>query len=102
MRAAQWNFRLSSFSMHRDHDLAFMPLLMFSVIDAAALPDEPFPERAAFHCIASVDSFDLLFVTSVAQQRLAWRISTNLNICANSHPRPLICINEKIRSTDRT
>jgi hypothetical protein len=57
--------------MHRDHNLAPVPLLMFSVIDAAALPDEPFPERAAFHCIASVGSFDLLFVTSLTQRRLS-------------------------------
>jgi len=41
-RAAEWNFRLSAFSMHRHHDMALMPLLVLTVIDAAALLNEPF------------------------------------------------------------
>ncbi len=55
MRTAEWNLGPSSFSMHRDHDLALMPLLMFAVIEAAALLEEPRSECAAFHGFASVE-----------------------------------------------
>jgi len=48
-RAAERHFCLSSFSMHCDHHGTLMPLLMFAMIDAAALLDEPFSECAAFH-----------------------------------------------------
>jgi hypothetical protein len=48
MRTAEWNFRLPSFSMRCDHDLAFMPLVMFAMIDAATLLYEPLFEMCCF------------------------------------------------------
>lgn len=53
VRLTKRNFRLSAFSMHRDHDRALMPLIMLAVIDAAALPNEPFSKCSAFHYICS-------------------------------------------------
>jgi hypothetical protein len=49
MRTTEGNLGLSSFSMHGDHDLPHMALLMFAVIDTATLVQEPFSECAAFH-----------------------------------------------------
>ncbi len=48
-RAAERHLCLASFSMHGDYHRTLMPLLMFAVIDATALLDEPFSECAAFH-----------------------------------------------------
>jgi hypothetical protein len=36
--------------MNRDHDLTFMPFMMFGMINAAILLCEPFSKGAAFHC----------------------------------------------------
>ncbi|MGA2817150.1 MAG: hypothetical protein ABSE67_12780 [Xanthobacteraceae bacterium] len=51
-RTAERNFCLSAFPMHGYHDLALMPLLMLTVIDATPLLHEPFSECGAFHCSA--------------------------------------------------
>jgi hypothetical protein len=51
---AEWNFRLSAFSMHRDHDRALMPPIMLAVINAAALLNEPPSKCRAFHTFAPV------------------------------------------------
>jgi len=48
-RGAERHFCLSSLSVHCDYHGALMPPLMFAVIDATALLDEPFSECAAFH-----------------------------------------------------
>ncbi len=47
-RTAERNFRLSAFSMHRDHDTALVPLIMLTVIDAAALLNEPLLKCSSF------------------------------------------------------
>jgi hypothetical protein len=48
-RTAERNFRLPSIAMYRDHDLALVPLMMLSMINAAALLHEPRSECSAFH-----------------------------------------------------
>ena len=52
-RAQLWPFGLPD---ARLHDLPLMPLLMFAVIDAAALLYEPLSECAAFHCFTRAAS----------------------------------------------
>jgi hypothetical protein len=52
---AERDFGLSAFPMHGYHDLPLIPLLMFAVIDAAALLYEPLSECAAFHCFTSAE-----------------------------------------------
>jgi len=52
VRTAERNFCLSAFPMHGYHDLALVPLLMLTVIDATPLLHEPFPECSSFHCSA--------------------------------------------------
>jgi hypothetical protein len=51
-RMAERNFRLSAFSMHRDHNRALMALIMLAMIDAAALLNEPLSKCSAFHLFA--------------------------------------------------
>lgn len=65
VRVAKRNFRLSAFSMHRDHDRALMPLIMLAVIDAAALLNEPFSKCSTFHYICSRRLSDLAFIRDI-------------------------------------
>jgi len=62
---AERNFHLSAFSMHGDHGLPLVPLIMFTVIDAATLLHEPFTECGAFHYICSRRLSDLAFIRDV-------------------------------------
>jgi hypothetical protein len=93
-QTTEWNF-LSSFSMHGDHDLPPMPLLMFAVIDAAALFYEPFSKRAAFHYSTSIGSSTrpgpVHAITAWSSRRsCAGQLGKN---CADLYACPLICIN---------
>jgi len=74
MRTAEWNLRLPTFPMYCDQDLAFMPLVMFAMIDAAALLYQPFSERAAFHCSNPAVLYDFSsHLTALCTYLAAWR-----------------------------
>ena len=62
---AERNFRLSVFSMHGDHDRPLVPLIMLTVIDAAALLQRAISECSAFHYICSRRLSDLAFIRDV-------------------------------------
>ena len=49
VRAAQRNLRLSTLPMHCHNGLAFVPPMVFTVINAATLLHQPFSECGTFH-----------------------------------------------------
>jgi hypothetical protein len=91
VRTAEGNFRLSFFSVHRDHGMALVPLVMFGMIDAATLLYEPFSKCAAFH--ASIIRFKPVNALCIATQ--IW--GKDLHYLAAL---ALICINHRNRNLD--
>jgi hypothetical protein len=85
VRLTKRNFRLSAFSMHRDHDRALMPLIMLAVIDAAALLNEPFSKCIAFHTFApvgyptSLSSRDVILIFNFLSIEILKSASITLN-----------------------
>jgi hypothetical protein len=55
-RASERNAGLSGLSMHRYHDVTFVPPGMLVTIDPAPLLDQPFSKCCTFHCSAPVDN----------------------------------------------
>jgi len=49
VRSRQWEFRCSTFTVHRHRDMTFMSDRMLVAIDTASLLFEPFSERIVSH-----------------------------------------------------
>jgi hypothetical protein len=86
VRASKGDLCLSTFSMHRDDDLAFAALFMLVSVKAAAVLGQPFPKCGAFHCFVpmyqGLDRVEPL------------RLSFAKLLCENSRMLSLICVKQ--------